>query len=101
MELSFGDIEVLPGSTENFYVESKCGSTVSLSFIDQRVLLLKDGNEILYNDVLNAVRPFDFEFLPFPGRFIVDPNERNFLVSNKQSMIKILKLIFSYFRMQK
>jgi hypothetical protein len=57
-----------------------CESTVSLSAIDTRVYQLKSGNEVLFQDVRNAIYPYEWsEYLPWDDRY-VPPYEYTFRV---------------------
>lgn len=78
--MSFKEVEVKPGANYTFTVDSKCDSTVSFSAIDQRVLQLKSGNEILYNDVTQAMYPFSWGWLE-DYRPYIPPYEWSFKVS--------------------
>lgn len=69
--MDFSDVEVKPGTNYSFNVDSICDSTVSLSAIDQRVLQLKSGNEVLFDDVFNTIQSYEWnDWMPWEDRYI-------------------------------
>jgi CD109 antigen len=76
VKLSFGEVEVKPGTNYSFSVESKCDSTVSLSAIDQRVLQLRSDNEITKDNVMNAISQYEWsDYLPYEDDYSYRPSE--------------------------
>lgn len=70
-----------PGTNMTLSVGSALNSTVSLSCLDQSVLLLKSGNDFSVDDIFTGLDNYNTVNYDYASAFTYDSTEYNFGVS--------------------
>lgn len=72
MSLEISPSTCLPGGTASLTISSTLKSTVSLLAIDQRVLLLKSGNDVSQNEIFDELDKYNINDDVGGGGIILD-----------------------------